>query len=81
MDSIELLCVTSLGRAEDSVSVMGAGMPLEIGFNNRYLLDAVKAAPAASLKVCLGNSTSPCVIVPEDEEDDSFLFMILPVRL
>ncbi|MCL2342419.1 MAG: DNA polymerase III subunit beta [Firmicutes bacterium] len=81
IDSVELLCVTSLGRAEDSVSVEGAGLPLEIGFNNRYLLDAVKAAPSEKLKVCLGNSTSPCVIVPEDDADESFLFMILPVRL
>jgi len=81
LDSVELLCVTSLGRAEDSVSVTGSGDPLEIGFNNRYLLDAVKAAPSEKLKICLGSATSPCVIVPEDDEDDSFLFMILPVRL
>lgn len=81
LDSVEMFCVTSLGRAEDSASVLGSGEPLEIGFNNRYLLDAVRAAPSEKLKLCLGGGTSPCVIVPEDEGDESFLFMILPVRL
>jgi len=79
-DGIELLCVTSLGRAEDSISTNVSGSALEIGFNNRYLLDAVKAASAEKLKICLGSGTSPCIIVPENEEG-SFLYMILPVRL
>ena len=57
------------------------GAELEIGFNNRYLLDALKAAPAERLRINFGASTSPCVITPDDDENDSFLYMILPVRL
>ena len=59
--------------------VDGDGGEMEIGFNNRYLLDALKAAPADEVKVCLNSGSSPCIILPC--EGDSFLYMILPVRL
>lgn len=79
-ETVELVCVTSLGRAEDSLQVTGEGAPVEIGFNNRYLLDALKAAPSEKVRICLGTGTSPCVIIPDDGSE-SFLYMILPVRL
>jgi len=77
---IRILCATSLGRAEDVCSVDGSGNGVEIGFNNRYLLDALKAAPAEEVRVCLNSSSSPCVLLPAEGEE-RFLYMILPVRL
>ncbi len=76
---IRILCTTGIGRGEDQCPVKGAGS-LEIGFNNRYLLDALKAAPADELKLCFNNASSPCVILPADGSD-GFSYMILPVRL
>ena len=78
---IKLLCTTSLGKAEDVCPMDGDGAGLEIGFNNRYMLDVLKTAPADALRICLNTGSSPCVIVPEDAADDSFLYMVLPVRL
>ena len=77
---ITVVCATSLGKAEDSCMVEGSGGDLEIGFNNRYLLDALKAAPADEVNICLNTGSSPCVITPA-EGDENFLYMILPVRL
>ena len=79
-DEIRIVCATSLGKAEDSCAVDGEGGGLEIGFNNRYLLDALKAAPADEIKVCMNTESSPCVITPVEGEQN-FLYMILPVRL
>ena len=79
-EELTVHCVTPLGRAEDSCPVVGDGGDLVIGFNNSYLLDALKAAPGDVLRVNLGSGTSPCVLTPEDG-GDSFLYMILPVRL
>lgn len=73
-------CATPLGRAEDSCVLEGDGGGLVMGFNNSYLLQALKVAPADKLTVNLGNSSSPCVLTPEDGSD-KFLYMILPVRL
>ena len=78
-DEIRIVCSTSLGKAEDVCAVEGEGQGLEIGFNNRYLLDALKAAPAEEVNVCLNSGSSPCVLTPV--EGDGFLYMILPVRL
>lgn len=79
-NEIRIVCATSLGKAEDVCGVDGSGGGLEIGFNNRYLLDALKAAPAEEISVCLNTGASPCVIRPADG-DERFLYMILPVRL
>lgn len=79
-NEIKVLCATALGKAEDICPVDGSGNDIEVGFNNRYLLDALKAAPADSIKININTSSSPCVITPEDESD-KFLYMILPVRL
>ena len=76
---MKLLCVTNLGKAEDFCAIEGSGGNLEIGFNNRYLLDALRAAPADDLELCLNTASSPCVILPADGSN-GFVFMILPVR-
>jgi len=77
---IKLSTATALGKASDECSVQGDGGDLEIGFNDKYLLDALKAAPADTVKISLNTSVSPCVIGPVEEEDH-FVYMVLPVRL
>lgn len=71
---------TAIGDACDQCQISGDGGNLEIGFNNKYLLDALKAAPADQIRLELTSSVSPCVILPAEGEE-SFLYMVLPVRL
>ena len=70
-----------MSHAQDQCSIQnGVSQTLEIGFNHRYLLDALKAAPADKVKMCFNMATTPCVILPADGED-AFAYMVLPVRL
>ena len=78
--NIDCLCVTPIGRAEDVCSCEGSGEGLQIGFNDRYLKDALKAAAKEELNVCLNSASSPCIITAADGSDN-FTYMILPVRL
>lgn len=78
--SIHCLCVTPIGKAEDVCLCEGAGDELEIGFNDRYLTDALKAAGKDKLLLCLNTASSPCVIKAADGTE-AFTYMILPVRL
>ena len=71
---------TAIGDAYDQCPVSGDGQGLEIGFNNKYLMDALKAAPADKVRLELSTSVSPCVILPTEGEEN-FLYMVLPVRL
>ena len=77
---IDCLCATPIGKAEDVCFCEGDGEGLEIGFNGKYLMDALKAAPADELMLCLNTNTSPCIMVPADGSD-KFKYMILPIRL
>lgn len=72
---------TAIGSAFDTCPITGDGKGLEIGFNNRFLMDAVKAAPAQRVRLELNTATSPCLILPLEGEPDNFLYMVLPVRL
>ena len=71
---------TGIGDAADQCPIEGDGGGLEIGFNNRYLMDALKAAPAEKVRLELTSGVAPCVILPAEGEEN-FLYMVLPVRL
>ena len=71
---------TANGEAKDVCRVAGDGGKLEIGFNNRYLMEALKYAPADEVKMELNTGISPAIIVPKEGEEN-FLYMVLPVRL
>ena len=71
---------TAIGDAADQCMVSGDGQGLEIGFNNKYLMDALKAAPAEKLRMEFTSGVAPCVILPAEGEEN-FTYMVLPVRL
>ncbi|MBE6908059.1 MAG: DNA polymerase III subunit beta [Ruminococcaceae bacterium] len=80
-DKVFFSAKTANGDAKDVCRIEGDGRDLEIGFNNRYLSEALRYAPADSVKMELNSSISPAIIVPVDDSDESFLYMVLPVRL
>ncbi len=72
---------SAIGDASDLCALEGDGGGLEIGFDNRYLSDALRFAPADRVRMELSTPVAPCVILPPEENDDSFLYLVLPVRL
>ena len=71
---------TTIGAAEDKCSLAGDGKELEIGFNVRYLADALKVIPSEEVTLELTNGLSPIVLTPVDDKYD-FAYMVLPVRI
>ncbi|MEG1774752.1 MAG: DNA polymerase III subunit beta, partial [Oscillospiraceae bacterium] len=78
-DEILMTCSTALGRASDRLSARTEGEELDMGFNNRYLLDALRNADCDEVVLEISGALSPMKILPV--EGDSFLFLVLPVRL
>lgn len=78
-DSIKIFCETALGKINDSIPAAMEGPEVKIGFNNKYMADALKASECEKIVVQINGPISPMKIVPEG--DDSFLFLVLPVRL
>ncbi len=71
---------TTIGAAEDRCTIAGDGKELEIGFNVRYLCDALRAVPSEEVVLELTNGLSPIVMTPVDDKYD-FSYMVLPVRI
>ena len=71
---------TTIGAAEDRCSLAGDGKELEIGFNVRYLAEALRVVPSEEVTLELTNGLSPIVLTPVDDKQD-FAYMVLPVRI
>ena len=79
-NSADFRTITTIGEAHDVCPMAGDGQELEIGFNCRYLLDALKAVPTDEVTLELSNGLSPIVLTPCDGSR-KFAYMVLPVRL
>ena len=71
--------VTAIGTANDKLAAQIEGKNVEIGFNNRFVLDALKACDAEEIKIEMGSSNQPIIVTPL--EGDNFFYLILPVRI
>ena len=77
---LQLRTNTTIGAAEDRCAIAGDGKDLEIGFNVRYLADALRVIPSEEVVLELTNSLSPIVFTSAEEKYD-FSYMVLPVRI
>lgn len=76
------LCLSSnsdIGNIKENVNIVLKGKDLNIAFNARYFMDALRMNANEFVKINFNSSASPCVITPF--EDEEFLYLILPVRL
>lgn len=76
---VKISCSTSMGKLSDEFNIDLTGNTVEIGFNCRYLLDALKASESDKVKLQLNGGLSPMKILPVD--GDAYTFLVLPVRL
>ena len=77
---VQMRTSTTIGAAEDRCTLAGDGKELEIGFNVRYLADALRAVPSEEVTLELTNGLSRIVLTPVDDKCD-FAYMVLPVRI
>lgn len=79
--SVELSSKTAIGEANDYCAMEGHGGDMEIGINHRYMQEALRVVPADMIRIEFSTAVNPCLIMPEDKKDESFCYMVLPVRL
>ncbi len=77
-DKMHLNTISRIGHAQDMIHIEKTGDNLEIGFNHKFLLDALKASETEEIFLDFSNNLSPCILRGETDE---FLYMVLPVRL
>ncbi len=77
-NKVEVRCQTNLGKVMDSFEAKVEGDPIEIGFNHRYLLDALRNTKKDKVVFEISGALSPVKVLPEEGND--FTYLVLPVR-
>jgi DNA polymerase-3 subunit beta len=72
-------CKTTIGKINDSIPAEVNGPVIEIGFNNKFLLDALKACETDKIKLQLTAPNRPVKIIPTAGE--SFTYLLMPIQL
>ena len=70
---------SDLGNILEKVNLSFKGKDLKIAFNARYFTESCRNVTDEFIKLNFNLSTNPCVITPV--EDNSYKFLILPVRM
>lgn len=79
-DVLKLSCITAIGKSYDECTFSGEISGLEIGFNNRYLLDALRAcSEEKQVVLSFKGALNPVILTPT--EGEKFTYLVLPVRL
>ena len=81
-EALQISSVSANGRVSDMLEVEGVKSSIEIGFNCRYLLDALRACDTEKVHCEMNTPLSCMVIKPcENNEDEDFLYLVLPIRM
>ena len=78
-DCIVMSSNASIGASNDKISAEITGEDITVGFNNKYMIDALRVCDTDEIKIMLNSPVAPILVVPV--EGDEFIFLILPVRL
>ncbi|MCL2616165.1 MAG: DNA polymerase III subunit beta, partial [Defluviitaleaceae bacterium] len=78
-DTLRIASNAQIGTVNEELDIDMDGNALQIGFNPRYLIDAMKAIDAEFVTLSFNSSLSPCIIKPAG--DLSSKHLVLPLRL
>lgn len=78
-DIIKITSNSEMGSSIEKVHIKLEGQDLEIGFNPKYLIDALKIIDSEDLRLEFVNNVSPCIIRPTD--NDNYIYLVLPCRI
>lgn len=81
---LKISASSTVGSIYDEVPIEHDGDSLVIAFNNRFLIDSLRACTADEVRISMTSSLMSINIEPKDESNDDLtkeLFMLLPVRM
>lgn len=81
-DTLKISAVSSAGSTYDEINIEHEGGDLLIAFNNRFLIDSIRACNSDTVKLSMSSPLTSMNIEPsETEEGKEEIFMLLPVRM
>ena len=81
-DVLKISALSTQGSTYDEIEIGHEGDDLLIAFNNRFLIDSLRASDAEEIKLSMTSALTSINIEPAvQEEGREELFMLLPVRM
>ena len=76
-DVMELRIKSQFGSMNEDIMITKEGKDLMIGFNPKFLIDALRVIDDEEVDLYLMNAKAPCFI---KDETESYIYLILPVN-
>lgn len=76
-DTMELKINSTVGSMNEEIDITKQGKDLMIGFNPKFLIDALKVIDDEEIDIYLVNPKAPCFIKDAEEK---YIYLILPVN-
>ena len=74
---LELKMNTQIGSLDDEIMIEKEGKDIVIGFNPKFIIEALRVIDDENIDMYLVNSKSPCFI---KDKDQTYIYLILPVN-
>lgn len=76
--NMELRIDSSMGSMNENIDVEKDGKDIMIGFNPKFLIDALRVIDDEMITLYMVNPKAPCFI---KDDDESYIYLILPVNI
>ena len=76
-DKIDLNINSVVGSMNESIDIEKEGKDLMIGFNPKFLIDALRVIDDENINIYLVNAKAPCFI---RDDENRYIYLVLPVN-
>lgn len=76
-ETMELKINSTVGSMNEEIDIEKNGKDLMIGFNPKFLIDALRVIDDEEINIYLMNPKSPCFI---RDDDNNYIYLVLPVN-
>ena len=76
--TMELKISSYMGSMNEEIDIEKEGKDILIGFNPKFLLDALRVIEDETVNIYMMNSKAPCFIKNDEE---NYIYLVLPVNM
>ncbi|MBO5312611.1 MAG: DNA polymerase III subunit beta [Clostridia bacterium] len=81
-EALSVSTQSSNGNVYDEIDIEKiSGDSITIGFNCKFLLDALKVCDDGDMKLSFNNPLMGVLIEPKESEDGKFMYFVMPIRM
>lgn len=76
-ENVQLKINSSIGSMDEDIDIEKSGKDIMIGFNPKFLIDALRVIDDEKITLFMVNPKAPCII---KDDENSYLYLVLPVN-